>query len=204
MCIRDSSYGNEIVATTLTPLQVQAAGVHALATRSAQSGPRDVEVGNENFVATSIDLSGQQQTPVGLTVLKSYDQAAKFLENLNRLLILLGFGAVLVGSGLVFLISYTFTRPLASLVEGVRALEHGDFHHPLDPRGSDEVAEQMCIRDRAKDTRARTEANKRDMSISPSKAVGQSDARRNDDFSHTRKDARTDVLSTCHLSLIHI
>jgi hypothetical protein len=39
----------------------------------------------------------------------------------------------------------------------------------------------------AKDTRARTEANKRDMSISPSKAVGQSDARQNDDFSHSRK-----------------
>jgi len=30
----------------------------------------------------------------------------------------------------VFLISHTFTRPLASLVEGVRALEHGDFYHP--------------------------------------------------------------------------
>lgn len=151
------SYGDEIVATTLTPLQAQTAGVHALATRSAQSGPRDVEVGNENFVATSIDLSGQQQTPVGLTVLQSYDQAAKFLENLNRLLILLGFGAVLVGSGLVFLISYTFTRPLASLVEGVRALEHGDFHHPLDPRGSDEVAELTSAFDRMRASLLKTQ-----------------------------------------------
>jgi signal transduction histidine kinase len=134
-------YGNEIVATTLTPVQVASPGVRALASRSEQTGPRDVEIGKENFLATSIDLSGQQETPVGLTVLDSYDQAAKFLEKLNRLLLLLGLAAVLVGSGLVFLISHTFTRPLASLVEGVRALEHGDFHRPLDPRGSDEVAE---------------------------------------------------------------
>ncbi len=142
------SYGDEIVATTLTPAQAQGPDVRAVATGSSQGESRDVQVGRENFVATSLDLSGQQQPPVRLTVLGSYDQAAKFLDNLNRLLLLLGLTAVLVGSGLVFLISHTFTRPLASLVEGVRALEHGDFHHPLDPRGSDEVAELTSAFDR--------------------------------------------------------
>ncbi len=142
------SYGNEIVATTLTPVQSQSASVRELATGSLQSGPRDVEVGDEHYLATSLGLSAQQETPVRLTVLGSYDQAAQFLDKLNRLLLLLGLAAVLVGSGLVFLISHTFTRPLASLVEGVRALEHGDFHHPLDPRGSDEVAELTSAFDR--------------------------------------------------------
>src|SRR5208283_2991994 len=94
-----------------------------------------------HFLATSLDLSGQHETLVRLSVLESYDHAAQFLDKLNRLLILLGFAAVVVGSGLVFFISHTFTRPLASLVQGVRALEHGDFYHPLDPRGGDEVAE---------------------------------------------------------------
>ena len=134
------SYGDEIVATTLTPAQAQSTGIRVLATASSQTGSRDVELSKENFVATSLDLSGQQP-PVRLTVLGSYDQAAKFLDKLNRLLLLLGLTAVLVGSALVFLISHTFTRPLASLVQGVRALEHGDYYHPLDPRGSDEVAE---------------------------------------------------------------
>lgn len=142
------SYGDEIVATTLNSEQAQSAGVRALAAGAPQSAPLDVQVGRENFVATSLDLSGQQETPVRLTVLGSYDQAAKFLDNLNRLLLLLGLTAVLVGSGLVFFISHTFTRPLASLVKGVRALEHGDFHHPLDPRGSDEVAELTSAFDR--------------------------------------------------------
>ena len=152
------SYGNEIVATTLTPSikpRVRACGHWPRDRRKAR--PRDVEVGKENFVATSLDLSGQQQTPVRLTVLGSYDQAAKFLDNLNRLLLLLGLTAVLIGSGLVFFISHTFTRPLASLVEGVRALEHGDFHHPLDPRGSDEVAELTSAFDRMRSSLLKTQ-----------------------------------------------
>jgi signal transduction histidine kinase len=151
------SYGDEIVASTLTIPQSQGANVRALAAVSSQTGPRDIELSKENFVATSLDLSGQQQTPVRLTVLGSYDQAAKFLGNLNRLLLLLGLTAVLVGSGLVFLISHTFTRPLASLVEGVRALEHGDFYHPLDARGSDEVAELTWAFDRMRASLLKTQ-----------------------------------------------
>src|ERR1700678_3522312 len=151
------SYGDEIVATTLTADQAKSAGVRALAAGSSQSAPRDVEVGDEDFVATSLDLSGQQKTPVRLTVLGSYDEAAKFLDNLNRLLLLLGLTAVLIGSGLVFVISHTFTRPLASLVNGVRALEHGDFHHPLDARGSDEVAELTSAFDRMRSSLLKTQ-----------------------------------------------
>jgi len=156
------SYGDELVATTLTPVQSQSPAVRALSVGSSQNGssqnvPRDVEVGRELFLATSLDLSSQQEIPVRLTVLGSYDQAAKFLDNLNRLLLLLGLTAVLVGSGLVFLISHTFTRPLASLVEGVRALEHGDFQHPLDPRGSDEVAELTSAFDRMRSSLLKTQ-----------------------------------------------
>ena len=163
------SYGDEIVATTLTSSQSQSSTVRALSAgqtnisqngssqSSSQNGPRDVKVGDELFLATSLDLSNQQEMPVRLTVLGSYDQAARFLNNLNRLLLLLGLTAVLVGSGLVFLISHTFTRPLASLVEGVRALEHGDFHHPLDPRGSDEVAELTSAFDRMRSSLLKTQ-----------------------------------------------
>ena len=63
-------------------------------------------------------------------------------------MLLLGFVAVLVGSGLVFFLSHTFTRPLGNLVAGVRALERGDFHHPVDSRGGDEVAELTRAFDR--------------------------------------------------------
>jgi len=151
------SYGDEIVATTLTPDQSQSPAVRGFSSGLSQNTPRDVEVGHELFLATSLDLSSQQKTPVRLTVLGSYDQAAKFLGKLNRLLLLLGLAAVLIGSGLVFLISHTFTRPLSSLVEGVRALEHGDFHHPLDPRGSDEIAELTSAFDRMRSSLLKTQ-----------------------------------------------
>ncbi len=142
------SCGNEIVGTTLTPAQVQGGNIQDLIAGSAHDDPRDIEVGSERFLATSLVLSGSRPTPVRLSVLGSYDQATKFLDQLNRYLLLLGLAAILVGSGLVFFTSHTFTRPLGSLVAGVRALEGGDFHHPLDPRGGDEVAELTRAFDR--------------------------------------------------------
>jgi signal transduction histidine kinase len=135
------SYGDEVVATTLTGEQTQGGSFPSLMAGAIQGDPRDVEIGKERFLATSVLLSESHTTPVRLIVLGSYDQATKFLDRLNRYLLLLGFLAILVGSGLVFFLSHTFTRPLASLVGGVRALEIGDFHHPLDPNGGDEVAE---------------------------------------------------------------
>ena len=152
------SYGDEIVATTLSSFQAEDPALRAIVLGSSLREAKNVEVGKENFVATSLDLSNRQQTPVRLTVLGSYDQATKFLYTLNRFLFLLGITAVLTGSALVYVISYTFTRPLASLVESVRALEHGDFHHPLDPRGSDEVAELTSAFDRMRGSLLKTQA----------------------------------------------
>ena len=121
--------------------QVQGANFQSLMTGSVQEQPHDIQIGRERFLATSLELSGSRSAPVRLSVLGSYDQVTKFLDELNRYILLLGFAAIIVGSGLVFFVSDTFTRPLGNLVGGVRALEAGDFHHPLDPRGGDEVAE---------------------------------------------------------------
>lgn len=150
------SYGDEVVATTLSKEQMQQTQggsipnliAPSLIAGSVQADPRDVEVGKERFLATSLLFSGAHDTPVRLIVLGSYDQATKFVNQLNRYLLLLGLAAILVGSGLVFFLSHTFTRPLASLVAGVRALETGDFHHPLDRNGGDEVAELTSAFDR--------------------------------------------------------
>jgi len=142
------SSGNDVVATTLPPATLQDNDVKVLLTGSVREEPHDIEVANERFLATSLELSRIKTTSVRLSVLGSYDKATKFLDELNRYLLLLGLAAIIVGSGLVFFISHTFTRPLGSLVAGVRALEGGDFHHPLDPRGGDEVAELTRAFDR--------------------------------------------------------
>jgi signal transduction histidine kinase len=130
------------VRSTLTPSHEAELGRRAIpGSTTGTVEPESVQLGDERFLGTSLELAGGKKPSVRLTVLKSYDQAAAFIDNLNRLLLALGLTAVAGGSALVFLISHTFTRPLGNLVNGVRALEKGDFSYALDARGGDEVAE---------------------------------------------------------------
>jgi signal transduction histidine kinase len=135
-------FGNTLVRSTLSPLQetdlIQQAG-HSL--NGSVSEPTEIQLGQERFLATKVDLASGVTPPVQLSVLKSLDQATSFLGRLNRLLVLLGVVAVVVGSCMVFIFSHTLTRPLGTLVQGVRALGKGDYEYPLVARGSDEVAE---------------------------------------------------------------
>jgi signal transduction histidine kinase len=135
-------YGNKIVVSTLSPFQEQAlqARTNPIVTSETLQS-EEVELGNEIFLATSLELAPTKSQPVTLTVLKSYDAATQFLKALNRMLLGVGVVAVLAGSWLIFIISHTFTQPLANLVSGVRALEKGDFSYPLQTRTRDEVAD---------------------------------------------------------------
>jgi signal transduction histidine kinase len=135
-------YGQDIVVTTLLPNQQQELAAHANVMPTRESlNSEEIELGGEVFVAASLELAPRASRPVTLTVLKSYDAATLFLRELNRVLLGVGLVAVLAGSWLIFLISDTFTRPLANLVSGVRALEKGDFTFPLQVRSHDEFAE---------------------------------------------------------------
>jgi len=135
-------YGNSIVRSTLKP--AQESELLQVPPRTPAGGPPQgdqIRLGEERFLATSVDLPTPGTLSLNLWVLKSFDQATAFLRSLNELLLALGLTALLAGSLLVFLISHTFTRPLENLVAGVRALELGDYEYPLHARGEDEVAE---------------------------------------------------------------
>ena len=151
-------YGDSIVRTTLPAFQQgELMRQHSVRTTAELSDPQEVQLGDERFLGTSLELATSKAPSVRLTVLKSYDQATAFLDSLNRLLLALGLAAVLGGSALVFVISHTFTRPLGSLVAGVRALEVGDFRYSLDARGSDEVAEVTRAFKRMRDSLLKTQ-----------------------------------------------
>jgi signal transduction histidine kinase len=142
-------YGDSIVRSTLKP--AQETELLQVAPRTAAGGPPQgdqIRLGEERFLASAVDLPTPGTPALNLWVLKSFDQATAFLSSLNELLLALGLTAVLAGSLLVFLISYTFTRPLENLVAGVRALEQGDYAYPLHVRGGDEVAEVTGTFDR--------------------------------------------------------
>ncbi len=151
-------YGKSVVRTTLAPAQeAELARQREIQPASGASEPEEIQLGEERFLSTWLELSPREAPSVRLIVLKSYDQATAFLDNLNRLLLALGLTAVAGGSLLVFLLSHTFTRPLESLVEGVRALEKGDFGYVLDARGGDEVAELTRAFSRMRDSLLRTQ-----------------------------------------------
>src|SRR5580704_2716234 len=151
-------FGGAIVRSTLTPAQeAELARQRSVTSTPTVSGPETVQLGDERFLGTCVDLAGRGTPAVRLNVLKSYDQATAFLDSLNRLLLALGVVAVVGGSALVFLISHTFTKPLGNLVSGVRALEKGDFTYALDAHGGDEVAEVTGAFNRMRESLLKTQ-----------------------------------------------
>jgi signal transduction histidine kinase len=127
-------YKDEVAVSTIASSLVQ-----RLSEDRLNGTPAEVQIGQERFLAASVAVASGS-APVTLTLLRSFDQATAFLKNLNRWIIAVGLGAVLVGSVLVFVVSTTFTRPLARLAAAVKALEKGNFAYPLQVRGRDEVA----------------------------------------------------------------
>jgi len=101
--------------------------------------PQEIQLGQERYLVSTVNLAGNTGVSVSLSVLKSFDKATAFLSSLNRTLVFLGLLTVGAGSLLGFLIADNFTRPLAKLVGGVKALEAGDYDHPLENSSGDEV-----------------------------------------------------------------
>jgi signal transduction histidine kinase len=152
-------YGDAFVVSTLLPeLQVEMARRASPIRELRNQAPTDLWLGEEHYLARSVELGPGVNPSVDLIVMKSYDQTTKFLASINRLSLAVGIAAVLLGSFLVFLISDTFTRPLANLVAGVRALERGNFAYPLETRSHDETSELTHAFDRMRQNLEKTQA----------------------------------------------
>lgn len=101
----------------------------------------EIRLGGERFAQASRTLSTGQSPRVRIVVLKSYDQASRYLLRLDELLLSLGLLVFFIAGGLAFYISGTITRPLEALVASARALGSGDFGHVLQVRGAIELRE---------------------------------------------------------------
>jgi signal transduction histidine kinase len=135
-------YGDKLIVSTLhNGREVDLVSAIPYPSDITASSPAEIRLGGETFLATTVQLEPRIPPFVRLSVLKSYDTAALFLGDLRRILLGLGVLAVLAGSAVVFFISYTFTKPLANLVAGLRAVQAGDFTYSLSPRSGDEIGE---------------------------------------------------------------
>lgn len=105
------------------------------------SDPITVSVGGERYLAVSRDLSAGATAPLELVELKSLDEEERSIHQIDRLVLLAGFVALLLGVGLMTALSRVVTRPLEELDAGVRAFAAGDSSHILPYRGTMEVRE---------------------------------------------------------------
>ena len=156
-------WGDTFVASTLTSAQQAELKQQLQQAQSNSAGSQQTQIGDERYLATSVVLPPDTQPRVTLTVLKSFDKATSFLRELNRILFGIGLLSVVAGSVLVFFISDTFTRPLANLVAGVRALEGGDYGFPLESTGGDEVSEVTGAFSRMRTNMQKTQAEQRQL-----------------------------------------
>ena len=149
-------YGEEVATSTLPPLK------ELELTRKIQDhrALTQVYLGGERYYVSSIELTPGLHPAANLVVLKSYNEVAAYLQRLNHLLLGIGLVTIFAGGALIFVISDTVTRPLASLVQGVQALEEGDFAYPLEARGNDELSRLTWAFDRMRGTLERNESQR--------------------------------------------
>jgi signal transduction histidine kinase/ActR/RegA family two-component response regulator len=152
-------YGDEAVVSSLSMLD-DAMAANALRSAAAQDR---LEIGGKSYLVSSVNLTPGASPPLTLTVLKPYDDAMAVLTRLNHTLMTLGFLAVFAGGALVFVLSRTFTQPLETLVEGVRALEQGNYHYPLSPDSGDEVSEVTAAFERMRGTLQKNEEQRQSL-----------------------------------------
>src|SRR5882672_4176223 len=132
-------YGKDVVVSSLSALQEQ----EVLGQIQEQPAQEQVYLGGERFLTSSLDLTPGSDPAANLIILKSYREAAAYLERLNQLLLGLGLVAV-----------------LAALLEGVHALEEGNFAYPIEARGGDELAQVTRAFDGMRGTLQRNEAER--------------------------------------------
>jgi signal transduction histidine kinase/ActR/RegA family two-component response regulator len=152
-------YGKEAVVSTLSALDEH----EVVRQIQEQPATEQIYVGSERYLKSSMDLKSGSLPTTDVIILKSYKEAEAYLGKLNHLLLGLGLLAVLAGGTLVYLMSDTFTRPLAALLEGVHALEEGNFTYPLEARGGDELARVTRAFDGMRGTLQRNEAQRQQL-----------------------------------------
>ena len=103
-----------MVATTLDDRYQAESARRSEDLLSSGSQEGETTFGGEHFVHAAVLLSGTPEPRVQLVVLKSYDQASRYITHLNQVLVTLGAMLLLFSGALAMYLSTTITRPARS------------------------------------------------------------------------------------------
>jgi signal transduction histidine kinase/CheY-like chemotaxis protein len=151
--------GSRVLASSLSPFEEQEVSDRL----RNLAGEDQLQLSEKKFLTSTVDLAHGSLSSANLVLLKSEDAALASINKLNQILITLGIAAVLFGGALVYFMSGTFTRPLGTLLKGVRALEQGDYAFPLAATGADELAQVTRAFDSMRSTLQRNEAERKQL-----------------------------------------
>lgn len=133
--------GNRVLAGTLPKMSITQLQSIEPANSASPGQFGTIVVNGEHFLAASHDLSSRSTAPLTLVEMKSLDQEERIIRQIDRLVLLAGGLALILGSVLMLALSRFVTRPLEQLASGVRAFATGNSAHLLPYRGTREVRE---------------------------------------------------------------
>jgi signal transduction histidine kinase len=133
--------GGQVVASTLAqPLQASLAQQSASLSGTMQN-PAAVMLGETRFLYAREDLSAAATAPLQLVVMKSFEPAERTINDIDRMVLIVGLLALLSGTALMIVVSRLVTRPLEELSRSVHAFALGDVGHRVPRHGTQEVRE---------------------------------------------------------------
>jgi len=106
----------------------------------ADTDPRNVEAGGEDYLAAGTSLKGSGSRPF-VVLMQSQTRAMKPYDDIQFGLLILGIIAAAAGVASSAVLARNITAPVAKLVEGTRQVALGNFDYRLDTHGTDEIGD---------------------------------------------------------------
>jgi len=136
------AYGESLLVGTLQPVLQSQLQTTLSQLENAAKG-QTLKLGGQRYLAAAVPLQafGSSGPQPRLVVLKSFEQGQALIRRVNRWVTALGLLVLCAGTVILLSISQSITRPLASLMEGVRAAGRGNYTYRLKDEGAEEVRE---------------------------------------------------------------
>ncbi|QNI37646.1 sensor histidine kinase [Edaphobacter albus] len=139
------AYGNKRLAGTLrSDLHDQL--ISELPRIESTTDGETIRLDGQRYLATTRPLSSDvaDATEPRLVVLKSFQQGQALIRRVNRWVTGLSLLVLCAGTIILLAISRSITRPLSSLMQGVRAMAAGDYGYPLEIKGGAEEVRELA------------------------------------------------------------
>jgi signal transduction histidine kinase len=129
----------QVVVTSLVPAMRNDLAQQSSTLTGLKRTPATVTLGDTRFLSTTEELSAAATAPLQLVVFKSLKPAELSISRIDRMVVIVGFLALLSGTFLMVVVSRLVTRPLEELSTSVRAFGLGDMKHSVPRHGTQEV-----------------------------------------------------------------